>query len=188
VLGNLAVLFPAPFADLPIERLLGAFGLTPNPRRIAGPFRRVFRQDQPAGFQLVGAMREGEAFAAVTAIAQGRAQIAVARRKIEDREKYRLGGLVLAAKLNGWSEDALKAGFARRPRFWFPDYDCALSLLPEKGALPSLFCRSLIGHRPCEGFSSKPFPSVTRPCRRCARASAAREPRSAARRAVWRCP
>ena len=48
----------------------------------------------------------------MAAIAQERAQIAVARRKIEDREKYRLGGLALAAKLNGWSEDALKGGFA----------------------------------------------------------------------------
>jgi Conjugal transfer protein TraD len=45
-------------------------------------------------------------------IAKDRAQIAVARRKIEDREKYRLGGLALAAKLNGWPEDALKGGFA----------------------------------------------------------------------------
>ena len=48
----------------------------------------------------------------MVAIAQERAQIAVARRKIEDREKYRLGGLALASKLNGWSEDALKGGFA----------------------------------------------------------------------------
>ena len=45
-------------------------------------------------------------------ISKSRAQIAVARRKIEDREKYRLGGLALAAQLNGWPEDALKAGFA----------------------------------------------------------------------------
>ena len=46
------------------------------------------------------------------ALAQGRAQLAVARRKLEDREKYRLGGLAFAAKLNGWSEDALRGGFA----------------------------------------------------------------------------
>ena len=63
VLGNLPALLPAPFAGLPVQRLLGALGFAPNPRRIAGPFRRVFRQDQPAGFQLVGAMREVEAFA-----------------------------------------------------------------------------------------------------------------------------
>ena len=48
----------------------------------------------------------------MAAIAQERAQIAVARRKLEDREKYRLGGLALAAKLNVWSEDALKGVFA----------------------------------------------------------------------------
>jgi hypothetical protein len=47
----------------------------------------------------------------MAAITLGRAQIAVARRKIEDREKYRIGGLALA-KLNGWPEDALKGGFA----------------------------------------------------------------------------
>ena len=45
-------------------------------------------------------------------LAKGRAQLAIARRKIEDREKYRLGGLALAAKLNGWPEDALRGGFA----------------------------------------------------------------------------
>ena len=46
------------------------------------------------------------------ALAQSRAQLAVARRKLEDREKYRLGGLAFAAKLNDWPEDALQAGFA----------------------------------------------------------------------------
>ena len=46
------------------------------------------------------------------ALAQSRAQLAVARRKLEDREKYRLGGLAFAARLNDWSEDALRAGFA----------------------------------------------------------------------------
>ena len=46
------------------------------------------------------------------ALAQSRAQLAVARRKIEDREKYRLGGLAFAAQLNGWPEDALRGGFA----------------------------------------------------------------------------
>ena len=46
------------------------------------------------------------------ALAQSRAQLAVARRKLEDREKYRLGGQAFAAKLNGWSEDALRGGFA----------------------------------------------------------------------------
>ena len=65
MLGDLAALLPTPFAGLPVERLLGALGFAPNPRRIAGPFRRVFRQDQAAGFQLVGTMREVEAFAAL---------------------------------------------------------------------------------------------------------------------------
>ncbi|MBB5374519.1 conjugal transfer protein TraD [Acidocella aromatica] len=46
------------------------------------------------------------------ALAQSRAQLAVARRKLEDREKYRLGGLAFTAKLNGWPEDALRGGFA----------------------------------------------------------------------------
>jgi len=46
------------------------------------------------------------------ALAQSRAQLAVARRKLEDREKYRLGGLAFAAQLNGWPEDALRGGFA----------------------------------------------------------------------------
>lgn len=45
-------------------------------------------------------------------IAKGRAEIAVARRKIEDREKYRVGGLAVAAGLSTWSDAELKGGFA----------------------------------------------------------------------------
>lgn len=45
-------------------------------------------------------------------IAKGRAQIAVARRKIIDREKYRVGGLAVAAGLSVWNDDELKGGFA----------------------------------------------------------------------------
>jgi hypothetical protein len=45
-------------------------------------------------------------------IAKGRAEIAVAKRKIEDREKYRVGGLAVAAGLNAWTDEELKALFA----------------------------------------------------------------------------
>jgi hypothetical protein len=45
-------------------------------------------------------------------IAKGRAEIAVAKRKIEDREKYRVGGLAVAAGLNTWTDEELKAAFA----------------------------------------------------------------------------
>ena len=45
-------------------------------------------------------------------IAKGRAEIAVAKRKIEDREKYRVGGLAVAAGLNTWTDEDLKAAFA----------------------------------------------------------------------------
>lgn len=45
-------------------------------------------------------------------IAKGRAEIAVAKRKIEDREKYRVGGLAVAAGLNSWTDAELKAAFA----------------------------------------------------------------------------
>jgi hypothetical protein len=45
-------------------------------------------------------------------IAKGRAEIAVAKRKIEDREKYRVGGLAVAAGLNAWTDEELKAAFA----------------------------------------------------------------------------
>jgi hypothetical protein len=45
-------------------------------------------------------------------IAKGRAEIAVAKRKIEDREKYRVGGLAVAAGLNAWTNEELKAAFA----------------------------------------------------------------------------
>ena len=45
-------------------------------------------------------------------IAKGRAEIAVVKRKIEDREKYRVGGLAVAAGLNTWTDAELKAAFA----------------------------------------------------------------------------
>jgi len=45
-------------------------------------------------------------------IAKGRAEIAVAKRKIEDREKYRVGGLAVAVGLNAWTDEELKAAFA----------------------------------------------------------------------------
>ena len=45
-------------------------------------------------------------------IAKSRASIAVAKRKIEDREKYRVGGLAVAAGLSAWSDAELKAAFA----------------------------------------------------------------------------
>jgi hypothetical protein len=45
-------------------------------------------------------------------IAKSRADIAVAKRKIEDREKYRVGGLAVAAGLSRWNDDELKGGFA----------------------------------------------------------------------------
>ena len=45
-------------------------------------------------------------------IAKGRAEIAVAKRKIEDREKYRVGGLAVSAGLNTWTDAELKAAFA----------------------------------------------------------------------------
>jgi hypothetical protein len=44
-------------------------------------------------------------------IAKSRASIAVAKRKIEDREKYRVGGLAVAAGLSRWNDDELKGGF-----------------------------------------------------------------------------
>jgi hypothetical protein len=45
-------------------------------------------------------------------IAKGRAEIAVAKRKIEDREKYRVGGLAVAAGLSAWTDAELKTAFA----------------------------------------------------------------------------
>ena len=40
------------------------------------------------------------------------AAIAQARRQLADQDRYRLGGLVLAAGLGGWSDEDLRAGFA----------------------------------------------------------------------------
>jgi hypothetical protein len=44
-------------------------------------------------------------------IAKGRAEIEVAKRKMKDREKYRVGGLAIEAGLGTWSDDDLKAAF-----------------------------------------------------------------------------
>lgn len=58
-------------------------------------------------------LKELKLLKSVAEIAKKRAEIAVARRKIDDREKYRIGGLAVAAGLAGWSDDALKAAFAK---------------------------------------------------------------------------
>jgi hypothetical protein len=44
--------------------------------------------------------------------AKGRAEIAVAKRKIKDREKYRIGGLAVTAGLSTWTDENPKALFA----------------------------------------------------------------------------
>ncbi len=44
--------------------------------------------------------------------ARERAAIAEKRRRHEDRDKYRLGGLALAAGLKDWPDNLLTAGFA----------------------------------------------------------------------------
>ena len=49
-------------------------------------------------------------------IAKGRAEIEVAKRKMKDREKYRVGGLAIEAGLGAWSDDDLKAAFATLAR------------------------------------------------------------------------
>ena len=45
--------------------------------------------------------------------ARERAAIAEKRRRHEDRDKYRLGGLALAAGLKDWPDNLLTAGFTR---------------------------------------------------------------------------
>jgi hypothetical protein len=45
-------------------------------------------------------------------IAKGRAEIEVAKRKMKDREKYRVGGLAIEAGLGAWSDGDLKVAFA----------------------------------------------------------------------------
>jgi Conjugal transfer protein TraD len=45
-------------------------------------------------------------------IAKSRAEIEVAKRKMKDREKYRVGGLAVAAGLSAWTDEELKAAFA----------------------------------------------------------------------------
>ena len=44
-------------------------------------------------------------------IAKSRAEIEVAKRKMKDREKYRVGGLAVEAGLGTWSDEELKAAF-----------------------------------------------------------------------------
>jgi hypothetical protein len=45
-------------------------------------------------------------------IAKSRAEIEVAKRKMKDREKYRVGGLAIEAGLGTWSDDDLKVAFS----------------------------------------------------------------------------
>ncbi len=45
-------------------------------------------------------------------VAAGRAWLAVSRRKMVDRERYRIGALLYEAGLHTWSDDELKAYFA----------------------------------------------------------------------------
>jgi hypothetical protein len=44
-------------------------------------------------------------------LAKGRAELATARRKMDDREKYRIGGIAILAGLSSWTDAELKAGF-----------------------------------------------------------------------------
>jgi hypothetical protein len=46
-------------------------------------------------------------------LAKGRAELATARRKMDDREKYRIGGIAIAAGLSSWTDAELKDGFAK---------------------------------------------------------------------------
>ncbi len=45
-------------------------------------------------------------------IAKSRAEIEVAKRKMKDREKYRVGALAIEAGLGAWSDKELKTAFA----------------------------------------------------------------------------
>ncbi len=45
-------------------------------------------------------------------IAKGRAWFAVSRRKMLDRERYRIGALIYQAGLHTWSDDELRLAFA----------------------------------------------------------------------------
>ena len=58
------------------------------------------------------ALKELKLLRQAAEIAKSRAGLAVAKRKIEDREKYRVGGLAVTAGLSRWNDDELKGGFA----------------------------------------------------------------------------
>ena len=57
-------------------------------------------------------VRELQLLKAAAELAKKRAACAADRRKLADRDRYRLGGLALAAGLGGWSAAELQAGFA----------------------------------------------------------------------------
>ena len=57
-------------------------------------------------------LRELRFLKAAARRAKERAAIAKARHQLEDRNKYRLGGLALAAGLKDWPDALLQAGFA----------------------------------------------------------------------------
>lgn len=56
-------------------------------------------------------LKELKVLKSAAKIATERAEIAKAKRKMADREKYRVGGLAVAAGLSTWSDDELKGGF-----------------------------------------------------------------------------
>ena len=56
-------------------------------------------------------VRELQLLKAAAELAKKRAACAADRRKLDDRDKYRLGGFALAAGLKGWSDADLQAGF-----------------------------------------------------------------------------
>ncbi|MCA7121236.1 MAG: hypothetical protein LGL72_17985 [Acidibrevibacterium sp.] len=57
-------------------------------------------------------VRELQLLKAAAELAKKRAALAADCRKLADQDRYRLGGLVLAAGLGGWSDEDLRAGFA----------------------------------------------------------------------------
>ena len=57
-------------------------------------------------------VRELQLLKAAAELAKKRAACAADRRKLADRDRYRLGGLALTAGLGGWPDAELRAGFA----------------------------------------------------------------------------
>jgi len=57
-------------------------------------------------------LRELKLLKSAADISKRRAEIAVAKRKIAQGQKYRIGGLAVAAGLDSWTDDDLKAAFA----------------------------------------------------------------------------